>query len=94
MDISLTSIKQPLVNFLHRFHIIVFVIVALGSLAASVFFLYGIVISSGESNGYSSSSNNATFDQATIDQINKLKTHDESQSSTPPPTGRINPFVE
>lgn len=94
MDISLALIKRPLVNFLHRFHVIIFVVVVLGSLAASVFFLYGIIVSSGESNGYSSTSNNASFDQATIHKIEQLKTQDETGGALTLPPGRTNPFVE
>lgn len=94
MDISLQAIKTPIVAFLHRFHIILFVVLSIGSLAVAILLLSAVIASSGESNGYVSSSNNASFDQATIDQINQLKTNDESTSTALPQTGRINPFVE
>lgn len=94
MDISLQSIKTPVVAFLHRYHIVLFVVVTIGSLAVAILLLNGIITSSGESNGYVSTSNNATFDQATIDKVNQLKADGQSASSSLPETGRINPFVE
>jgi hypothetical protein len=94
MDISLQAIKVPVIAFLHRFHIILFVIVTIGSLAAAILLLNTIIVTSGESNGYVSQSNNASFDQATIDQINKLKANGDGASSSLPQTGRTNPFVE
>jgi hypothetical protein len=94
MDISLTSIKKPIVDLLHRFHFIIFVVVVFGGLAVVVFTLNGIVIQSGESNGYASSSNNATFDQATIDRIKQLRTSSEGGSQLDFANGRYNPFVE
>lgn len=94
MDISLQAIKAPIIAFLHRFHIILFVVLSIGSLATAILLLNNVVASSSESNGYVSSSNNASFDQTTIDQINQLKKNGENASSPLPQTGRINPFVE
>jgi hypothetical protein len=94
MDISLQTIKAPVVAFLHRFHIILFVVLSIGSLAVAILLLNTIIASSGESNGYVSTSNNASFDQKTIDQINQLKATGENSSPALPQTGRTNPFVE
>lgn len=94
MDISLQAIKTPLITFLHRFHIVLFVTLTIGSLAVAILVLNTIVTTSSESNGYVSTSNNATFDQATIDQINQLKSNGDGDSVTLPKSGRINPFVE
>lgn len=94
MDISLQTIKTSVIAFLHRFHIVLFVVITVGSLAVAILLLSTIIASASESNGYVSTSNNATFDQATIDQINQLKTDDQDTSSALPQTGRTNPFVE
>lgn len=94
MDISLQSIKAPVVAFLHRFHVVLFVVVTIGGLAVAILLLNTIIASSSESNGYTSTSNNASFDQQTIDQINKLKAINDGTSQTLPQTGRTNPFVE
>lgn len=94
MDISLQAIKAPVVAFLHRFHIVLFVVISIGSLAVAILLLNTIIASSSESNGYISTSNNASFDQATIDQIKQLRATDENSVPPLPQTGRINPFVE
>jgi hypothetical protein len=73
--------------------VIIFVVTVVGGTAVFVFFLNATLILSGESNGYTSSSNNATFDQATIDRINELKTPDQADSQLDL-SGRSNPFVE
>jgi hypothetical protein len=94
MDISLQAIKAPVIAFLHRFHITLFVVLSIGSLAVAILLLNSVIVSSSESNGYVSTSNNASFDQTTINQVNQLKTNNESASLSLPQTGRVNPFVE
>lgn len=93
ISISLTSIKKIIVRSLHRYHVVLFVIIVLGGLALMVFFLNLILIRSSESDGYTSSSNNASFDQQTIDRIEDLKKADDSSSQLDL-SGRSNPFVE
>jgi len=94
MEISTTNIKKAFVNFLHRFHVLIFSVVVLGGLAVVVFLLNSIIIRSGDSGSYTSAAGSSSFDQATIDRLNQLKTREE----TPPPLdfseGRTNPFTE
>lgn len=94
MDISLLSLKQSLTRFLHRYHVVLFVIVALGSLSVSILLLNTIITKSGDSNGYVSSSNNASFDKETIEKVNQLRAQGETATSSIPTSGRINPFSE
>lgn len=93
MDISLTAIKNFIITILHRYHVIIFVVLVVGGLAVIVFYLNNILIQSGQSDGYTSSSNNATFDQATMNRIKQLQTANENQSQLDL-SGRSNPFVE
>ena len=97
MDINLnlvvTSVKKACIKFLYRFHVVIFVILVVGGAAIMVFALNSIVIRSSESDGYTSNTNNATFDQATMKRIDELKTRDQS-STTDLPSGRTNPFIE
>lgn len=93
MDISLTAIKKTIVTILHRYHVVLFVVVVVGGLVIMVFYLNTILIQSGQSDGYTSTSNNATFDQATIDRIKELRTANENQSQLDF-SGRSNPFIE
>lgn len=93
MDISLTAIKKTIVTLLHRYHVVLFVVLVVGGLVVMVFYLNTILIQSGQSDGYTSTSNNATFDQTTMDRIKELRTANENQSQLDF-SGRSNPFIE
>lgn len=83
------------VAFLHRFHVMIFVVVVLGGVITVVLLLNGIVIRSGESNGYQTpDAASASFDQETIKKIEDLKTRDQSDTNLDLSHGRTNPFVE
>ena len=90
---SLNSTFKPLTNLLHRYHFVVFVVVAIGGVAVTFYLLYTVFMSSfpGDNQADASSS---TFDAATIDRINKRKTPNEP--ATPPDLSgrRLNPFTE
>jgi hypothetical protein len=94
MNISLSSIKRNLAQFIGRFHVVMFVVVVLGGLAIVVLLLNNIILTSNESNGYTSDVNSANFDQTTIDRIDQLKTRDEAGDQLDLSDGRTNPFVE
>lgn len=94
MDISSVNIKKAVVNFLHRFHVMVFVVVVLGGMIAATLVLNSIISKSTESADYSPPVN-ASFDQKTIERVKELKTRNESNDSgLDLPSGRTNPFVE
>jgi hypothetical protein len=93
-SISLTSIKKAFIKFLQRFHVILFVIVVVGGTAIVIFILNGVIIRSSESDGYTSNTNNTSFDKATMKRIEELKTRDQNDNSAVLPSGRTNPFVE
>lgn len=94
MDISLTSIKKMVIDILHRYHFILFIITIAGSLVIVIFLLNNIIVTSSSSNGYTSPSDSASFDQSTIDRIKQLKTSAENDGQLAPTQGRTNPFVE
>lgn len=94
ISFSLTAFKKMIGAFLHRFHVVIFVVVVVGGTALVVFLLNGIIIKSGENNGYTPNTNNAGFDQATIKRIEDLKTHDQASDQLDLSGGRSNPFVE
>ena len=82
----------PLWNFLHRYHVILFVVIVLGSLAVATFFLYRTII---ESSDTSNAAITSGFDQETIKKIEQLKSIDEQEaSSATAPKSSRNPFVE
>jgi hypothetical protein len=93
LNLSIQSIKKTVTTFLHRFHVILFVVIVLGGLAIVILILNNIVVRSGQSDGYTSDTNNASFDQATIKKIQDLQNRGQSGSQIPA-TGRTNPFIE
>jgi hypothetical protein len=94
-NLSLASVKKAFFAFLQRFHIIVFVVVVLGGLAVAILMLNNVIVRSSASDGYTSQTNNASFDQATIKRIEDLKTRDQAGSDQLDLSkGRTNPFVE
>lgn len=95
MNISLspTVIKKFIVTALHRYHVVLFVTIVLGGLAVMVFFLNQILVKSSTPDGYTSSSNDASFDQQTINRIKNLRETTDTSSQLDL-SGRSNPFVE
>lgn len=94
VNISLGSIQKAIVNFLHRFHVMVFAFTVLVGLIFIVYLLYNVVISSTETEGLTPETTSTTFDKDTIKRINELKSRDQSDDSIDFSQGRTNPFVE
>jgi hypothetical protein len=93
LALSSTAIKKFVITTLHRYHVVLFVIIVLGGLAVMVFFLNQILVKSSTPDGYTSSSNDASFDQQTIDRIKNLRETTDTSSQIDL-SGRSNPFVE
>ena len=89
---SSNQLFSPLWKILHRYHVIIFVTVVFGSLSIATLFLYTTIIKSSE---VAPSSTTTSFDKATIEKVNNLKTAEE-QGKTPkdPPMSARNPFYE
>jgi len=85
--------KKQFLRFIRRFHVILFVVSVASALAVVIIILNAAVIRSGEDDGYTSSSANTAFDQATINRIKNLKTRDQADDQLDL-SGRSNPFVE
>jgi exopolysaccharide biosynthesis protein len=94
LTISFTSAKKAIVTFLHRFHVMIFVVVVLVGLIYIVYLLYNIIIASTDTKGYTPDSTNTSFDKATIKRIDELKTRGQSGEELDLSQGRTNPFVE
>jgi len=94
LNFSLKTIKKSLYIFLHRFHVVLFVIVILGGLVIAIFLLNETVVTSGESGDYTPATNSTSFDQATIKRIEELKTSNQGGGNLDLSGRRINPFVE
>lgn len=102
MDTSTSPITKSISQFLHRFHVIIFVVVVLGAVGVGIFLTYQHVLSVDDSQGYTAQANNITFDAATREQLMKLKSSTSREPGSPeaneprglPIDGRTNPFVE
>ncbi|NCU37780.1 hypothetical protein EOL96_01810 [Candidatus Saccharibacteria bacterium] len=76
-------------HFLHRYHVVVFVLIVIGSLAAANFF---IAQSINEKRLETPPANNELFDIMTISRINSLNKSSEETTQFVLPAGRTNPF--
>lgn len=90
-NISIPPLKTAVIHFLHRFHLVLFVVVVIGSLAYAILSVSSVLEQSAKDD--LSQTPSSQFDATTIDRINQLKTSDEDSSMTLP-DGRTNPFVE
>ena len=80
-------------SFLHRFHVILFVVVILGGLAILIFFL-NTVLASATSTAETPMSTHTSFDESTIKRLEELNITSDETTDLAFPSGRINPFVE
>mgnify|MGYP001075112323 CR=1 FL=1 len=94
ISLSLPAIKKSFFAFLHRYHVVLFVVIVLGSLGAVILLLNNSIIASTESNDYTPQTTSTTFDEATMKRIEELKTRDQNTDLTIPAGRRSNPFVE
>lgn len=92
------SIGNSIGSFIHslrRFHLTLFIVTIVGGLIVAILILNTILNQSSGDNGNTPGVGGAaSFDQATIDRLNKLKTSTESSGNQALPSGRINPFSE
>lgn len=92
ISLSFTAIGQAISHFFRRYHVVLFVLFALGGLAVITFLLNNIIMTSTK---ITETPRVSGFDQSTINKIQQLKTSDESdKSATSLQMSRRNPFVE
>lgn len=94
MDIKNTNSLTPALKAFGRFHLTIFIVMLTAGLAVAVLTLNGILIRSGEAAGYTSTLDNTSFDQTTIDRLNKLRTSSDPAIEYSLPAGRTSPFSE
>lgn len=91
---TLKSIQHSIDRFLSRFHVMLFSVIIMGSIAIAILMLYGVVQRSTKTEGATpTSSTTLNFDEETIKKVDQLNQSDTPTDYVPPP-GRINPFVE
>lgn len=106
MNINGSQLSQSVVRFLHRYHLILFVIIVFGALGAGIYLTYQNILATDNAQGYTAQTNNTSFDAATIEHVKSLQPSDyrlpkeDGSESAPlqernlPLNGRVNPFVE
>lgn len=91
-EVSTSQLLHGYSRFLHRYHVVIFVVVALGGLALVVFLLNQTIQISSDTTT-ATETPIAGFDQTTITRLNDLKQTNSSEALKFP-SGRINPFIE
>ena len=93
MELSSLNLKRLIINVLHRYHVIIFVVFVLGGLVIAIFMLNNIIVQSGDTGDYTSTTTR-NFDESTMKRIEELKTRDDPQAKLDLSNGRSNPFIE
>lgn len=92
MKTSLQAISSKIRQFLWKYHFTLFLVFAAGGATLGIYSLLGVInLSAPTDNKLDSKS---TFDQATIDKVNKLSNSTDEQTFTLPTDQRTDPFLE
>ncbi len=94
MKKSLSFNSTVITHTIQRYHSIIFIIIVAGGLTLLMLELNNILSNSSEQVTPGTDGLSATFDQKTIDRIEKLRTRNDKTSDLDLSGGRINPFVE
>jgi hypothetical protein len=90
MQLSTSQLKNSLFHFLHRYHVLIFVLVVVGGLSVATFLINQAINTPTDT---STQSSNETFDKDTIQKVEKLRKPNEEPAPLELPAGRINPFI-
>ncbi len=85
------KIGYVLSQFIHRYHVIVFVLIVIGGLSAATFTLYQTVV---DSQSAGTPASGTAFDKKTIEKIKGLRGASDASTPLTLPSGRTNPFEE
>ncbi len=91
MNIELNSsgLSKQIVSLLHRYHLVLFVLLAIGGLSAATFLLSETINPSSSATDSATPPATPTLDTATMQKIKRLNT---ASSTLQLPPGRTNPF--
>jgi hypothetical protein len=89
-SISLTQIKSGVLQFLHRYHVLLFVLTAIGGLSLATFMINQTINGPADT---TIQSTNESFDKETMDKVKSLRKPDEAPAPLVLPEGRVNPFI-
>ena len=89
-DLSLHQLTVAISRFLHRYHVVLFVLTVIGGLAAANFMINQAINEKPIDQPQTTSS---TFDKETMDKIDALNESSSQSTDFVLPSGRINPFI-
>lgn len=90
LELNPKQLVDSLSHLLHRYHIVIFVLVVVGGLATATFFLNSAMSPSTDTSAAAPTSKTPVLDTATIDKIEALNDH--STRLVVPTDKRTNPF--
>jgi hypothetical protein len=94
-NISLTNPFKQLANLFVRYNLVIFIVLMSFGLVMSILILNNIISQPTNGNNSNPSSTQPTsFDQSTINRLNKLEPSASNTSYQTLPAGRNNPFSE
>lgn len=94
-NLTLRSVLKPFGLLFQKFHFTLFIVLVIAGLGSAVVLLNTMLSGQSElGDGYKSSIEAGTIDQATLDRIKELHTSNETVPAGDLPSGRINPFGE
>lgn len=88
------STQEKTLNFLRRFHLVIFIVVTVIFLSAAVMLLYRLAGKASGTDMDAPAGTSSSFDQQSIERIEQLKTSDEPSVPLDLSGRRINPFNE
>lgn len=91
MDIStaLHLASKNLSRVLHRYHVMIFTVLALGGLAIATLLLYQVISAPADEE---STSTSTSFDTETIERLRNLRDSSDQPATPNLPAGRTDPF--
>lgn len=89
-SLSLPKLSGMILQFLHRYHVLIFVLTAIGGLSIATFLISQTINAPDDA---SSQATSETFDKETIEKVKALRKPTEAPAPLVLPSGRINPFI-
>jgi hypothetical protein len=91
---DVSTIFKPIGRFFQRFHLTIFIVIVASGLAYAVLSLYGVLSDASDTLTTPATTSSTSFDQTTIDRLDKMYSSDNAPAPAKLPDGRTNPFGE
>lgn len=89
-SLSLTQVKSGLIHFLHRYHVLLFVLTVIGGLSIATFMISRVINVPVDTENQSATE---SFNKETMNKVKTLRKPDEAPAPLVLPSGRVNPFI-